>query len=490
MPQRLKFFALFAVISLFPLGFAKDYDKGDKEKKSVDFEVDGSIRYRYEYWQNHPFVWIGLAFPNFGYFSDLAYNSNYINWHLLRSRIGVKASLDDDKFAYVQIQDARTFGNDALYGYQGEFGTPDLHNYGEVDNFGITQAYLQVERLWETPFGLKIGRQFLKYGAEKLVGDDDWSNFGQSFDAVKLLFRQDYFEGDLFYAELWPWYPVGGGIPGISFDFANVSFFGFHGMAKYHKNHDWSAYIFGYRDGNLSFPILGGPILTDPFEAPVITDTNKTLLWTLGTRVEGEFPFGLGYAGEFAVQFGDWYQTAASGFMSEFEVWQEFKKTAGRPYWGVGFTFASGDDSADGDKNTLVRLFPSPHSQLGYMDLTGMQNITSFDFKAGISPVEELSLNGALHLFRLNEKRDAWYGAYGSPFGVLGLGPLGFGMPGRDSLWTSKDLGSELDLFLKYKYDGGLWFKGGWSVFFPGKALDNYAIKTPYWVYLQTGLDF
>lgn len=487
MPHRLKFFALFSVFALFSLGFAAEHPAGTEEK-SVQFDVDGQIRYRYEYWQQHPFLWSGIAFPDFGFGGSDVFNHNYTNWQLLRSRLGVKASLSEDKFAYMQFQDSRYFGSHAIY--EAPDMTSDLHNY--FNSVRLTQAYFQVNKLWDSPFGLKIGRQFLQYGDEKLVGADDWSNYGQSFDAVKLMFRHEYFDGDLFYSQLWPYYP-------IDDIYANVNFFGFHGTAKYTDNHEWSAYLFGYRDGNLEefFP---GFLMVDPNEDPFpVTDTNKTMLWTLGTRAEGEFPFGLGYAGEVALQFGNWYQTDVSALMFELDAWYKFKDLSSQPYFGAGFTYASGDDSADGDKNTFVRLFPSPHPHLGYMDLVGMQNIMSLDVKAGVTPVERFSLNAAFHLFWLNEKRDAWYGAYGSRFEVDGDA----GIMGRDSIWTSKSLGNELDFGLKYKYDGGLWFKAGWSHFFAGSALEGLVIEdnTPLpsvtadledadWIYIQTGLDF
>ena len=486
MPQRLKFFALFAVISLFPLGFAKDYDKGDKEKKSVDFEMDGSIRYRYEYWQQHPFMWDASAFPGFFFFDSDLFNHNYTNWHLLRSRIGVKASLNEDKFAYIQFQDSRHFGGDASLGYQGSSGmTPDIHNYGinniffsdAASSFGVTQAYLQVNRLWNSPLGLKIGRQFLEYDNQKLVGSDDWSQFGQSFDAIKLMFRHEYFDGDFFYSQLFPYYP-------LDDIYQNINFFGFHGTVKYHQDHNLSAYLFGYRDGSTG--------VFDPNEDAALADpTAKTMQWTLGAHGEGNTGFGLGYSADAAFQFGKFYGFDVSAFMFELEAWYKLKDLKAQPYFGASFTYASGDDSADGDKNTFVRLFPSPHKHLGYMDLVGMQNILSFGLMAGVSPITDLSLHAAFHFFFLNDTSDAWYNDYGYRFDVP-FGPT----PGRGIGFAEKNLGQEFDFALKYKYDGGLWFKAGWSHFFTGGALENLDngtpvdLEDPNWIYLQTGLDF
>jgi hypothetical protein len=397
MPKRLKFFAVFAVLVLFSFGLAKDYM--DNHKMGVDFEFDGQMRYRYEYWQQHPFLWNGGAFPglSFLFFDPFLFNHNYTNFHSLRSRFGVKATLDEDKFAYIQFQDARLFGQDvATFGYDAPWGTPDMHNYAAADLFGVTQAYFQVNNLWESNFGLKVGRQFLQYDAEKLIGDDDWSLFSQSFDALKLMYRYEYFDADLFYSQLWPAYPVDD-------LFGNINFFGLHGTAKYTPNHKWSAYVYGYRDGNLRDPGGFGSLQLDPYEnpdvspgfPPEVADTTTTLLWTLGTRAKGSLPFGLGYAGEFSYQFGHWYQTDVSAFMFEADLWYKFEDAASKPYFGLGFTYASGDDTADVDKKTFVRLFPSPHRHAGYMDLVGLQNLMNLEVKAGIQPTPRVGLHAA-----------------------------------------------------------------------------------------------
>jgi hypothetical protein len=397
--------------------------------------------------------------------------------------------LNEDKFAYIQFQDARYFGWDAAVNYQGDDGmTPDLHNYGDIDQFGVTQAYFQVNNLWDSPLGLKIGRQFLEYDDQKLVGSDDWSQYGQSFDAIKFMFRHEYFDGDLFYAQLWPFYPVDNFYP-------NMNFFGLHGNVKYNPDHNWAAYIYGYRDG-VNEDGFGIP---DPNEDPTEADlTAKTMLWTLGTRLYGEFPFGLSYSGQAAFQFGTFYGFDASAFMFEADAWYKLKELTSQPYFGASVTYASGDDSADGDKNTFMRLFPSPHKHLGHMDLVGMQNIFSFGLMAGITPVERFSLDGGFHFFWLNQENDAWYNPYGYLFDVP-FGPQPGQGGGRAGVaFAEKALGQEIDFSWKYKYNGGLWFKGGWSHFFAGSALEGFDdglggtadLEDANWIYFQSGLDF
>src|SRR5690606_22845165 len=50
--------------------------------------------------------------------------------------------------------------------------------------------------------GLRLGRQELAYGNERLVGAVGWSNVGRSFDAALLRLRDDRVAADLFAAQL------------------------------------------------------------------------------------------------------------------------------------------------------------------------------------------------------------------------------------------------------------------------------------------------
>jgi hypothetical protein len=96
---------------------------------------------------------------------------------LLRSRLGVQAGLAERAHVFVQVQDARTFGEEA--------GTTD----GTADRLDVHQAWLQ----YGTPLGayewsVRAGRQEIKLGNERLVGAVGWSNTGRSFDGARLTF--------------------------------------------------------------------------------------------------------------------------------------------------------------------------------------------------------------------------------------------------------------------------------------------------------------
>ena len=50
----------------------------------------------------------------------------------------------------------------------------------------------------EFPLSLKVGRQELSYGDERLVGAFDWNNIGRVFDAAKLRWQNPWFGADFF----------------------------------------------------------------------------------------------------------------------------------------------------------------------------------------------------------------------------------------------------------------------------------------------------
>ena len=71
---------------------------------------------------------------------------------------------------YVEGRDSAT--------YLGDDRRPDP----ETDRFDLHQAYIGFGNRKESPFSLKVGRQELSYGDERLVGAFDWNNIGRVFD--------------------------------------------------------------------------------------------------------------------------------------------------------------------------------------------------------------------------------------------------------------------------------------------------------------------
>lgn len=79
--------------------------------------------------------------------------------HPLRSRLGVRATAAWQTRVFVQVQDARNFGEK----------TGTLAD-GSADQLDFHQAYIEVEKLFSRPVDLQLGRQELVVGGQRLIG--------------------------------------------------------------------------------------------------------------------------------------------------------------------------------------------------------------------------------------------------------------------------------------------------------------------------------
>ena len=101
----------------------------------------------------------------------------------MRFRLGVMLKPAPWLKIYAQTQDSREYLSDRQ-DFPGVLGAE-----GD-DAFDLRQGYVEISNYDKCPWGLKIGRQVLAYGDERLVGSSEWNNFGRTFDAVKLRYQQ------------------------------------------------------------------------------------------------------------------------------------------------------------------------------------------------------------------------------------------------------------------------------------------------------------
>lgn len=406
---------------------------------NTTFSWDGEVRGTYQYWGNE----------------DLdTTTDDFVNYKWLRTRLGVKAEIMENTSAYVQIQDNRTAG-----------GEVTVYNNTSVEVFpvevlSVHQAYIMLEKMWDSPFGLKAGRQELHYGDGRLVGADNWSNTGTAFDAAKLMFRQGRVAMDLFTAQLVPYW---GNFPGLAG--SNVTLSGLYSTINYMEHGMWDLYLLSYYDGDEAI---------DPDEVTATTVANNTWLFTIGTRTSGTLVDDkFNYHGEFAFQFGDWMSSSVTAWAFSAGAGYEFDVSVA-PYFGLEFNYASGDDSVDdGDRGTFTNLFPDNHYKYGYMDQFAWQNMINVRATAGFKPVEKLDFHADFHLFWLAQENDAWYTSLGLPFYLQGFTPDAAQKFGRGAGGTANSVGNELDLALKYQFNEAVSWKLGFSHFFAGDVVDT-----------------
>ena len=353
---------------------------------------------------------------------------------LLRARLGLGAKPCDWVKLYGELQDAREIGS-------GRF--PKNINL-EEDTIDWRQGWFELANYKEFPLGLKVGRQELSYGDERLIGSFDWNNAGRVFDAIKLRYQAKKFWIDAFAADVVNNNVLSGRDNSFDdkADWAD-DFYGLYGRTTAVTNHVWDLYAL-FRD-KADAKFLGA----------------QRQIYTLGTRFEATPSLApWDYFVEVAGQFGH-VQTAGA--------WLDHRAFAGvistgytfnqdwKPRVGVEYNYASGDGNPkDGTDETFDNLFPTNHKFYGYMDIFAWKNIHNPRLTLSCQPHKTVKIQFDAHAFWLDDNQDAWYRANGNAVR-------------RDiSGHAGSYVGSELDLTVNYTPHKRVKVQAGYSHFFSG----------------------
>ncbi|MEK0448005.1 MAG: hypothetical protein RL088_273 [Verrucomicrobiota bacterium] len=397
------------------------------------------------------------------------------NWGLQKARIGIKVKPTSWLTLYAQGQDSREFGSD-----RADF--PGLLGAEGDDPFDLRQAYIEISDFTQCPWGVKIGRQLLSFGDERLIGAFEWNNIGRVFDAVKLTYKSGPWTIDAFASSVVQ--PTRSGM--------NMS-------DLFNGNETRREQIFS---GIYASTTAWGPQTTDLFvlhlhEEQAVTSTN---FLTIGTRIKskpGAFasapasdgktiaapkPVGFDYEFEGAFQTGEVKGLDLTAFALHGGVGYTFD-TEWMPRVGVSYDYGSGDNNpADGDIETFQNLFPTNHKFYGQMDAFSWQNVQDLELSVKFTPTKKLNARVAVHAFWLASNDDSWYRANG----VTTVRPL---TPAARA--AGSYIGTEADLTLTYALSKNVNIEGGYSHFFAGDYLaDTGASDDANFGYIQTTISF
>jgi hypothetical protein len=401
------------------------------------------------------------------------------NWWLNRFRIGVTLQPVDWFKFYAQGQSSLEMN--------GNRGTIPGANAAEGDDyFNLRQAYIQIANYDVCPFGLKIGRQELSYGDERLVGAFDWNNLGRTFDAVKLTYQGNHFWVDAFTSSPAVMYEgrfdtsdlFNGNNLGRDLIFSGLYFstdaLPFGSVDLYSLVLDQANGVATNFEGSLHAPVTTG----DP--------TKRSDFVTLGTRIYGDPRklHGWEYQGEYAAQVGTLRGESLTAFAAHTGVGYNWLDAGWMPRLFVEYNYASGDRNAtDGHINTFQNLFPTNHKFYGIMDTMAWQNTHNIGVSTKISPIRSLTFQVDYHAYWLATTNDVWYRANG----LTAVRPLS-AAAGKD---VGNYTGSEIDLILTWNATKNLQFQAGYSHYFAGTYLkDTGASNDANFAYLQTQITF
>ena len=133
----------------------------------------------------------------------------------------------------------------------------------------------------------------------------------------------------------------------------------------------------------------------------------------------------------------------------------------GNPRLFCGFDYATGDQDPGGDVETFNHLFPLGHAYLGYVDAIGRQNIIDISPGLAFKAIDKLSVKVVGHFFWLADDSDALYNAGGRARSPRVAGT------------TSKEVGQEIDVVLKYALDRHTVAEFGYSHFFASNVIKD-----------------
>lgn len=389
-----------------------------------------------------------------------------------RIRLGVNAKITPDLSGYVQLQDTRTWGNDLF--------TDTIGNTNQgVD---IHQGFVLWNNLGGHPLGLKVGRQELNYGDQRLIGGFGWSNNGRAFDALKLMYATDMVDLDFWTAKVVEANScnvttspaVGCALPTAGAD-EDTDFYGLYATFKtLIPDNNLQAYLLYNRNGSDA----NGNDEIDLSE------------YTLGARLAGKVSgVGIDYTGEVAYQLGDnggsggattdkvdisaWALAVEAGYTIP-ATWS--------PRVAVEYDLASGSDDPTDEDNTFNNLFPTNHLHYGYMDYQAWMNMQDIVLKVSAKPSDKCWIYLAYHMFTLAEEADAWYGANGLP-------RPGFGASAAN---TEDEVGQELDLVARHTFNPNLKVEAGISQFFAGDFIESVVAESEdsTWAYIMGTVNF
>lgn len=368
----------------------------------------------------------------------------------MRTRVGIKALVDENAVGYVQFQDSRKLGGSDQFN---EYQSGTLNDGKNVD---IHQAYIKIKRILYDGLGVKAGRFEVNLGNQRVFGAVGWSNVGRSWEGV------------------WGWYkkPEEFKINLMWLKKIEKDFEGYNGDFDI-----YGAYVNLYKINLDLFAFLEYDADTT-FLAEDITRLSRKSIGFYYDRKYEQFDFELTSVYQFGTQltvFGDsllsipyGVEDDISALMFAFEGGYTFES---EKYMraAVGVDYTSGDDQPDLDYKTYNNLYYTGHKFRGYMDyfvdqpaagLIDLYGSFDFDFTEG--------WRGMVDLHYFSTASDYIYDSE-----------------------TTKDVGVEFDLTVHTTRIKGVDAQWGVSYFSPKEAFAGMNdTQAGIWIYEQVTLNF
>ncbi|MEE8314882.1 MAG: alginate export family protein, partial [Myxococcota bacterium] len=317
------------------------------------------------------------------------------------------------------------------------------------------------------PYTLRIGRQQLDLGSERMVSSLDWENTSRVFDGVLLsMGSTDDWTLDIFAtravavrpSNFNDWEKTGNRY--VDSDFHGL----YYSNWKMLSNTRWDAYLF-LRD----------------------QDDIDDKVWTIGTRTESNWGLWDG-SFEFAYQTGD-FGTGIGLPDLDHRAWMLNLGFGYQPEWmansriGLAYSWATGDGNAlDSDHDTFDATYPSTFDHYGQMNFFSLQNMRNLELSYETPMLEKGTMRVAFHMFWIDEPDDDFlYDANLVPRRAAGV------------LGADSDAGTEIDITFQYPFwNDRVMMLVGYGHYFAGNYIDDTGVEDDdaNYFFLQADLKF
>ena len=295
--------------------------------------------------------------------------------------------------------------------------------------------------LGSQPVTVRLGRQELQYGKQRLISPLDWGNLRRTFDGIKVFADLPNWRLDAFAVR-----PVLNDRRNLADEDENKDFYGFYSTWKGSMALAADYYFLLLKDNNLTTNSNGS--------------TGRRTVYTIGSRFYGKCN-NWDYETEAAAQFGTYAGDRIRAWMATVGGGYTFADAMWKPRVGLFYDYASGDrNPGDGTHGTFNQLFPLGHAYFGYLDRVGRQNIQAIKVQLKVKPTKKITAWADFHTFFADQDRDSLYGANGAPIRGDGTG-------------GSHMFGHELDLTMKYAINKHTTALLGWAHFFTGGFIER-----------------
>ncbi len=339
-----------------------------------------------------------------------------VRYHSENNMRGLGLTGRDDEFWLTRLRFFANYRVNEYFRVYGEYlyadsGGEFFNNRTIEENRGEIQNLFLDSKLTED-LTLRVGRQELLLGNQRLVSPLDWGNTRRTFEGVSGIYKGENWDVDAFYTQ--PVNRIAATEDSLDKADSNQDFFGVYTTRKGLDIGVVDAYYLGYNND------------TDDFD-----------YHTIGSRVAGSTDGGLLYEVEGGVQFGTnspGYGSHSADFFTG-GLGRQLAVDDWKPTVWFWYDYASGGDdvpAARGDDG-FDHLFPLAHKYNGFMDLFGRRNLHDLNAQF-IAPIlgSKVSLLLWYHQFFLVEDT--------TPYSVV-MTPYNANNAAQD-----RDLGQEIDV--------------------------------------------